>query len=234
VLEVNNVDTFYGKTQAIWDVSLRVDEKEVVALVGANAAGKTTLLNTISGFLRPASGSVEFLGRRIDGLTPHFIVELGISHVLEGGRPFTDMTVLENLEMGAYPYHSWKRREKRLEQVYQVFPYLKARQGQLARTLSGGERQMLAMGRSLMARPKLCMFDEPSYGLAPLMVKELFKIITVLNEQGITILLVEQNVRHALEIANRAYLLENGRIVLEGARELLLDNDHVKKAYLGL
>jgi branched-chain amino acid transport system ATP-binding protein len=234
VLEVNNVDTFYGKTQAIWDVSLRVDDKEVVALVGANAAGKTTLLNTISGFLRPASGSVEFLGRRIDGLTPHFIVELGISHVLEGGRPFTDMTVLENLEMGAYPYHSWKRREKRLEQVYQVFPYLKARQGQLARTLSGGERQMLAMGRSLMARPKLCMFDEPSYGLAPLMVKELFKIITVLNEQGITILLVEQNVRHALEIANRAYLLENGRIVLEGARELLLDNDHVKKAYLGL
>jgi branched-chain amino acid transport system ATP-binding protein len=234
MLEVNNVDTFYGKTQAIWDVSLRVDDKEVVALVGANAAGKTTLLNTISGFLRPASGSVEFLGRRIDGLTPHFIVELGISHVLEGGRPFTDMTVLENLEMGAYPYHSWKRREERLEQVYQVFPYLKARQGQLARTLSGGERQMLAMGRSLMARPKLCMFDEPSYGLAPLMVKELFKIITVLNEQGITILLVEQNVRHALEIANRAYLLENGRIVLEGARELLLDNDHVKKAYLGL
>lgn len=234
MLEVNNVDTFYGKTQAIWDVSLRVDEKEIVALVGANAAGKTTLLNTISGFLRPASGSVQFLGRRIDGLTPHSIVELGISQVLEGGRPFTDMTVYENLEMGAYPYHSWKRREERLEQVYQVFPYLKARQGQLARTLSGGERQMLAMGRSLMARPKLCMFDEPSYGLAPIMVKELFKIIAVLNEQGITILLVEQNVRHALEIANRAYLLENGRIVLEGDRELFLDNDHVKKAYLGL
>ena len=234
MLEVNNIDTFYGKTQAIWDVSLRTDEKEVVALVGANAAGKTTLLNTISGFLRPASGSVEFLGRRIDGLTPHSIVELGISQVLEGGRPFTDMTVYENLEMGAYPYHSWKRREERLEQVYQVFPYLEARQGQLARTLSGGERQMLAMGRSLMARPKLCMFDEPSYGLAPLMVKELFKIITVLNEQGITILLVEQNIRHALELADRAYLLENGRIVLEGDRELFLDNDHVKKAYLGL
>jgi branched-chain amino acid transport system ATP-binding protein len=234
VLEVKNVDTFYGKTQAIWGVSLRVDEKEIVALVGANAAGKTTLLNTISGFLRPASGSVQFLGRRIDGLTPHSIVELGISQVLEGGRPFTDMTVYENLEMGAYPYHSWKRREERLEQVYQIFPYLKARQGQLARTLSGGERQMLAMGRSLMARPKLCMFDEPSYGLAPLMVKELFKIIMVLNEQGITILLVEQNIRHALEIANRAYLLENGRIVLEGAREVFLDNDYVKKAYLGL
>jgi branched-chain amino acid transport system ATP-binding protein len=234
MLEVNSLDTFYGKTQAIWGISLRIDEKEIVALVGANAAGKTTLLNTISGFLRPASGSVEFLGRRIDGLTPHSIVELGISHVLEGGRPFTDMTVRENLEMGAYPYHSWKGREERLEQVYKVFPYLKARQGQLARTLSGGERQMLAMGRSLMSRPKLCMFDEPSYGLAPLMVKELFKIITALHEQGITILLVEQNVRHALEIADRAYLLENGRIALEGACELFLNNDHVKKAYLGL
>jgi len=234
MLKVGNLDTFYGKTQAIWGVSLRIDEKEIVALLGANAAGKTTLLNTISGFLRPASGSVEFLGRRIDGLTPHSIVELGISHVLEGGRPFTDMTVRENLEMGAYPYHSWKGREERLEEVYKVFPYLKARQGQLARTLSGGERQMLAMGRSLMSRPRLCMFDEPSYGLAPLLVKELFKIITALNEQGITILLVEQNVRHALEIADRAYLLENGRMALEGACELFLNNDHVKKAYLGL
>jgi branched-chain amino acid transport system ATP-binding protein len=234
VLEVNNIDTFYGKTQAIWGVSLRVNEKEIVALVGANAAGKTTLLNTISGFLRPASGTVKFLGRRIDGLTPHSIVELGISHVLEGGKPFTDMTVRENLEMGAYPYHSWKVRQERLGQIYQVFPLLKGREGQLARTLSGGERQMLAMGRSLMARPKLCMFDEPSYGLAPIMVKELFKIIAVLNEQGITILLIEQNIRHALEIADRAYLLENGRIVLEGGCELFLDNDYVKKAYLGL
>ena len=234
MLEVNNIDTFYGKTQAIWGVSLRVDEKEIVALVGANAAGKTTLLNTISGFLRPASGSVSFLGRRIDGLTPHSIVEQGISHVLEGGKPFTEMTVRENLEMGAYPYHSWKGREERLGQIFQIFPLLKGREGQLARTLSGGERQMLAMGRSLMARPKLCMFDEPSYGLAPLMVKELFEVIKTLNEQGITILLIEQNIRHALEIADRAYLLENGRIVLEGGRELFLYNDYVKKAYLGL
>jgi branched-chain amino acid transport system ATP-binding protein len=234
MLEVNNVDTFYGKTQAIWGVSLRVDEKEIVALVGANAAGKTTLLNTISGFQRPASGSVKFLDKRIDGLTPHSIVERGISHVLEGGKPFTEMTVRENLEMGAYPYHSWKGREERLGQIYQVFPLLKGREGQLAGILSGGERQMLAMGRSLMSRPRLCMFDEPSYGLAPLMVKELFKIIKALNEQGITILLVEQNIRHALEIADRAYLLENGRIVLEGACELFLDNDYVKRAYLGL
>jgi len=234
MLEVSNLDTFYGKTQAIWGVSLRIDEEEIVAFIGGNAAGKTTLLKTISGFLRPASGSVEFLGRRIDGLTPHSIVELGISYVPEGGKLFTDMTVRENLEMGAYPYHTWKGREERLEQVYQLFPNLKARQGQLARTLSGGERQMLAMGRSLMATPRLCMLDEPSYGLAPLLVKELFKFIVTLNEQGITILLVEQNIRHALEIANRAYLLENGRVVLEGAGERFLQNGHVKKAYLGL
>jgi len=234
MLEVSNIDTFYGKAQAIWGVSLRIDEKEIVALVGANAAGKTTLLNTISGFLRPTSGSVEFLGRRIDGLTPHSIVELGVSYVLEGGKPFAGMTVRENLEMGAYPLHTWKRREERLEQVYQVFPLLKDREGQLAKTLSGGERQMLAMGRSLMARPRLCMFDEPSYGLAPLLVKELFKSIVTLNEQGTTILLVEQNIRHTLEIADRAYLLENGRVVLEGACERFLQNGYVKKAYLGL
>jgi branched-chain amino acid transport system ATP-binding protein len=234
MLEVGSIDIYYGKTQALWGVSLRIDEKEIVSLIGANEAGKTTLLNTISGFLRPASGSVKFLDRRIDGLTPYSIVELGISYVPEGGKPFTEMTVRENLEMGAYPFHTWKRREERLEEVYQVFPLLKGRQGQLARTLSGGERQMLAMGRSLMARPSLCMFDEPSYGLAPLLVKELFKFIITLNERGITILLVEQNVRHALDIADRAYLLENGRIVLEGARELFLHNDHVKKAYLGL
>ncbi len=234
MLEVSHLDIFYGKIQAIWGVSLRVDEKEIVSLVGANEAGKTTLLKTICGMLRPASGSVEFLGSRIDGLTPHSIVELGVSYVPEGGKPFTEMTVRENLEMGAYPYHTWKRREERLEQVYQVFPYLKARERQLARTLSGGERQMLAMGRSLMGKPKFCMFDEPSYGLAPLLVKELFKFIITLNEQGITILLVEQNIRHALEVADRAYLLENGRVVLEGAGELFLNNDHVKKAYLGL
>jgi branched-chain amino acid transport system ATP-binding protein len=234
MLEVSQLDTFYGKTQAMWEVSLSVEEKQIVSLVGANEAGKTTLLKTICGVLRPASGSVTFLGSRIDGLTPHSIVELGVSYVPEGGKPFTDMTVRENLEMGAYPYQAWKHRRKRLEQVYQIFPYLKSREHQLARTLSGGERQMLAMGRSLMARPKLIMFDEPSYGLAPLMVKELFKFIKALNEQGITVLLVEQNIRHALEIADGAYVLENGRIVLEGKSSDLLQNDHIKKAYLGL
>jgi branched-chain amino acid transport system ATP-binding protein len=234
VLVVSNLDTFYGKKQALWDVSLEIREKETVTLVGANEAGKTTLLNTISGLLHPSSGRVEFLGKRIDGVAPHLISELGISQVPEGGKPFSDMTVRENLEMGAYPRSAWAVREERLEEVYHLFPFLKGRRGQSARTLSGGERQMLAMARSLMARPKLCMFDEPSYGLAPLMVKELFNYITKLNGQGITVLLVEQNIRHALRAADRAYLLENGRVVLEGACDLFLNNDHVKKAYLGL
>ena len=234
MLEVTNLDTFYGKTQALWGVSLRIDEGKIGSLVGANEAGKTTLLNTISGLHRPSSGRVEFLGKRIDGIAPHSIVGMGISYVPEGGKPFVEMTVRENLEMGAYSYHSWRNRGELLEQVYRMFPFLKGRERQLAKTLSGGERQMLAMGRSLMARPRLCMFDEPSYGLAPLMVKELFKFIVMLNKQGIAILLVEQNTRHALEIADRAYLLENGRIALEGAPELFLDNDHVRKAYLGL
>lgn len=234
MLVVSKLDILYGKTQALWAVSVGVEEKKIVSLVGANEAGKTTLLNSICGLLKPASGHVEFLGKRVDGLAPHCISEMGISYVPEGGKPFVDMTVTENLEMGAYPHEAWKRRAERLEQVYHLFPFLRLRGGQLARTLSGGERQMLAMGRSLMAGPKLCMLDEPSYGLAPLMVKELFKFITTLNQQGITILLVEQNIRHALEIADRAYLLENGRIVLEGARERFLDNDHVRKAYLGL
>jgi branched-chain amino acid transport system ATP-binding protein len=234
MLTVSDLNTFYGKTQALWGASLEVRKKEIVALVGANEAGKTTLLNTIAGFLRPASGRVDFLDRRIDGLSPHVIAEIGISQVPEGGKPFTEMTVRENLEMGAYPSQSWKKREQRLEEVYRAFPFLKARQKQLARSLSGGERQMLAMGRSLMAKPKLCMFDEPSYGLAPIMVKELFKSIVAMNAQGITILLVEQNIRNALEIADRAYLLENGRITMQGAPDSFLQNDHVKKAYLGL
>lgn len=234
MLVVEHLDTFYGKTQALWDVSLRVEKGEIISLVGANAAGKTTLLKTICGLKRPAAGKVVFLGKRVDGLTPHAIAELGISIVPEGGKPFTEMTVRDNLEMGAYPRRTWKGRRERLEEIYHVFPTLKSRQKQLARTLSGGERQMLAMGRSFMAKPKLCMFDEPSYGLAPILVKELFKNIKVLNMQGITILLVEQNIRHALEIADRAYLLENGRIVMEGAREMFLGSDHIKKAYLGL
>jgi branched-chain amino acid transport system ATP-binding protein len=177
---------------------------------------------------------VEFFGKRIDGLPPHAIVELGISHVPEGGRVFPDMSVRENLEMGAYPLHAWKAKQETLEQVYEIFPVLKERDRQLARTLSGGERQMLAMGRGLMSRPKLCLFDEPSYGLAPLMVSEIFRVLGGLHNQGITVLLIEQNVRHALEIADRAYVLENGRICLQGACGELLESETVKQAYLGL
>ncbi len=234
MLELNAVNTYYGKIRALWDVSLRVDEKEIVALVGANGAGKTTMLNTISGMIHPASGSVQFCGQRIDRLLSYQIVKIGISHIPEGGKPFPDMTVHENLEMGAYHDATWRKREETFEQVYKIFPILKEREGQLARTLSGGERQMLAVGRGLMSRPKLCALDEPSYGLSPILVKEIFNVIKTLRDQGMTLLLVEQNVQQTLEIADRSYVLENGRIVSEGESRELLQNDHIKKAYLGL
>lgn len=234
MLQVSNLDVFYGKSQALRDVSLRVDEKEIVALVGTNGAGKTTLLNTISGLLRPASGSVEFLGKRIDRLVPHKIMKLGICQIPEGRKLFTDMTVRENLEMGAYTSEAWKRRKETLEQVYQVFPVLKERAGQSAKKLSGGEGQMVAIGRGLMSNPRLCMFDEPSYGLAPRLLSEVLEVIKRLREEGITVFLVEQNVRQTLETADRVYVLENGQIVLEGKGKDLLQDELVKKAYLGL
>jgi branched-chain amino acid transport system ATP-binding protein len=234
MLEVSNLDVFYGKSQALRDVSLRVDEGEIVALVGANGAGKTTLLNAISGLVRPASGSVEFLRKRIDRLAPYKIMNLGICQIPEGRKLFSDMTVGDNLEMGAYSSAAWKRRKETLEQVYQIFPVLKERQKQSAKKLSGGERQMVAIGRGLMSNPRLCMFDEPSYGLAPKLFSEVLEVIKHLREQGITILLVEQNVRNTLEVADRAYVLENGRIVLEGKGRDLLQDEKVKKAYLGL
>jgi branched-chain amino acid transport system ATP-binding protein len=234
MLEVCEVTTPYGMTQALWEVCLKVNESEIVALIGSNGSGKTALLNAISGLLTPVSGTIEFLGKRIDGLPPHTIVELGISHVPEGGKVFPEMTVYENLEMGAYPIHAWNEKEQTLEQVYHVFPILKERAGQLARTLSGGERQMLAIGRGLMSKPKLCLLDEPSYGLAPKLVAEIFRVIKELRDRGITIFLVEQNVRNSLETADRAYVLENGRICLEGACDEFLQSDFVRKAYLGL
>ena len=234
MLEVSNISTFYGQIQVLWEICLKISEGEILALVGANGAGKTTLLNTISGVLRPASGSISFLGRRIDGLAPHAIVELGISHIPEGRKLFVDMSVRKNLEMGAYAGRAWKHRKETQEKVFQFFPRLKERGGQIARTLSGGEQQMLAMGRGLMSRPKLCIIDEPSNGLAPRLVQEVFQIIKSLREQGITILLIEQNVRQTLEIADRACVLENGRMALEGCCEDLLKSDHVRKAYLGL
>jgi branched-chain amino acid transport system ATP-binding protein len=223
MLEVKKINTFYGKVQVLWDVSLKVIKKEIVAFIGANGAGKTTLINTISGLVRPASGTIKFLGKNIGGLAPHSIVELGISHIPEGRRLFPDMSIRENLEMGAYLKRAWRQKEETLEHVYQLFPVLQERGGQLARTLSGGEQQMLAMGRGLMSMPKLCIIDEPSNGLAPLMVKEIFEI-----------LLIEQNVRQTLEIADRAYVLENGRVILSGEGKKLLKKDLIKKAYLGL
>jgi len=234
MLRVSNIHVFYGKLEVLSHVSFHVDEKEIVALVGNNGAGKSTLLNTISGLIRPTSGTLEFLGERIDRRPPHQIVKMGISLVPEGGRPFPDMTVHENLEMGAYRPERWKGKDETIGEVHQLFPALKQRARHLAKTLSGGERQMLGMGRSLMSKPKLCMFDEPSYGLAPVLVQDLFKHIKLLNEQGITILVVEQNIRHALELAHRAYVLENGRVVLEGKSDELLRNDHIRRAYLGL
>ena len=234
MLEVSNINTFYGKIQALWEVSLQIKEAEIVALVGANGAGKTTLLNTMSGLLRPASGSIEFLDKRIDGLKPHAIVELGMCRIPEGRRLFPDMSVRENLEMGAYTKRVWKYKQETFDKVYQLFPILKARQGQLARTLSGGEQQMVAMGRGLMSNPTLCMIDEPSSGLAPIVVDDLFNIIEGLRVQGIAIFLIEQNVQKTLEIADRAYVLENGRITLQGESKDLLEEEMIRKAYLGL
>jgi branched-chain amino acid transport system ATP-binding protein len=234
MLEVSNLDTFYGKIQTLWGVSLTINEAEIVALVGANGAGKTTLLNTISGLLRPAAGSIEFLGRRIDGLPSNAIVELGMSHIPEGRKLFPDMSVRENLEMGAYSKRVWKHKQETLDEVYQLFPILKLRQRQLARTLSGGEQQMVAIGRGLMSRPKLCIIDEPSSGLAPMVVDEIFEIIQRLRNQGIAVFLIEQNVQQTLEIAGRAYVLENGRVIRTGQSEKLLQEEFIKKAYLGL
>jgi branched-chain amino acid transport system ATP-binding protein len=234
MLEVSKLNVFYGKSQALHDVSLEIEEKEIVALVGVNGSGKTTLLNTISGLLHPASGSIEFLGQKIDRLAPHKIMNLGICQIPEGRKLFSDMTVGDNLEMGAYSSAAWRQRKETLEQVFQIFPVLKERRGQSSKKLSGGERQMVAIGRGLMSSPRLCMFDEPSYGLAPKLFAEVLQVIKRLRERGITIFLVEQNVRQTLEVADRAYVLENGQIVLEGKGKDLLQNERVKTAYLGL
>jgi branched-chain amino acid transport system ATP-binding protein len=233
MLEINRLNTFYGNIHCLWDVSLNIGEAEIVALIGGNGAGKSTLLNTISGIIQPASGEIHFQGQRIDSRGSHKIVDMGLAQVPEGGRPLLEMSVRENLEMGAYAYRAWQHKAESLKDVFRLFPRLKERENQLARTLSGGEKQMLAMGRGLMSRPKLCMFDEPSYGLAPIIVTEVFQIIKTLRERGITILLVEQNVKRSLEIADRAYVLEKGRIALEGPSSQMFQNEHVREAYLG-
>ena len=234
LLEVKGVDVLYGDVQAVWDVSIKVKKGTIVALVGANGAGKTTLLKTISGIIPAKNGEIFFSGKSLTKLKPQEVVDRGISHVPEGGRVFPDMSVYENLEMGAYAMSAWEQRDETLQQIYKIFPILQDRAGQLARTLSGGERQMLAIGRGLMSKPKLCLLDEPSYGLAPKMVKEIFRVVNQLRDEGITVLLIEQNVRPTLEAADRAYVLENGRISLEGTGKKLLKSSYIRKAYLGL
>lgn len=234
MLEVRSINVSYGNLQVLWDVSLGIGEGEIVAVVGANGAGKTTLLDTIFGLLKPDSGTIEFLGHQLVGRSSHKIGELGLAYVPEGGRPFREMSVRENLEMGAYVSSAWDRRQETIRQVFDLFPRLEERQTQLARTLSGGERQMLAIGRALMSKPKLIVFDEPSIGLAPLLVADLFRVIEGLGQQGITVLIIEQNVKQSLEIADRAYVLESGHITLKGESQQLLQEDAIKKAYLGL
>ncbi len=234
MLRVDGLSTGYGRVQVLWDLSVNVEEGEFVALIGANSAGKTTLLKTISGVMRPWSGTVSFLDKRIDTIHANDIVDLGLSHIPESRKLFTDMSIRENLEMGAYPKRSWKERKDTMQWVFKLFPRLEERKNQLARTLSGGEQQMLAMGRGLMSRPKMVLVDEPSNGLAPKVVSEVFEILKTLHAEGITILLVEQNVRQTLQVADRAYVLENGHLVLQGACSFLQESDHVKKAYLAL
>jgi len=234
LLSVDEINVFYGDLQALWDVSFNVDKGDIVGIVGSNGAGKTTALRAISGLVRPRTGSIQFLGQDLARIPPHRIVELGVAHIPEGRRLFPVYSVMDNLKMGAYTRKQIEKKDETLEWVFELFPILKERRNQQAGTLSGGEQQMLAIGRGLMSRPKLLMLDEPSLGLAPKVVLALFDLITKINEGGITVLLVEQNVRHALQLADRAYVLETGRTVLEGKGEELMDNEHVKKAYLGM
>lgn len=234
MLRVNRLSSGYGKIQALWDVSMTVDEGEIVAVLGANGAGKTTLVKTIVGLLEPTAGMVTFTGRRIEGLDPDAIARMGIAYGPEGGGLFRDMSVEDNLLLGAYHRVAWDKREDTLDMVYRVFDRLEERRKKLARTLSGGERQMLVIGRALMARPTMCIFDEPSIGLSPKLVEESFHVIDQVRDEGITVLLIEQNVQKTLEIADRAYVLERGRVVLEGGRDEILNEELIGKAYLGL
>lgn len=233
LLKVNNIDVFYGAIQALFSVSLEVNKGEIVTLIGANGAGKSTLLKTISGLIRPKSGAIYFEDIDITKRSSMEIVKAGISHVPEGRRVFPEMSVLENLELGAYMRKDNQQVKNDLNLVFEKFPRLYERKNQLAGTLSGGEQQMLAIGRALMARPKLLLLDEPSMGLAPILVNEIFKIIKEINDQGTTILLIEQNAHMALSIADRAYVIETGKIVLSGSAKEVASNADVKKAYLG-
>lgn len=233
-LEVKNIDVFYGDVQVIYDLSLRVEEGEVVSIVGGNGAGKSTLLKTISGLINPAAGEIVFEGSAVHKLPPETIVERGIIQVPEGRRLFTLMTVEDNLMIGAYNSRAEKHTDSTVEEVYGMFPRLRERKSQLAMTLSGGEQQMVAIGRGLMAKPKILMLDEPSLGLAPLLIKNIFEAVRKIADLGLTVVLVEQDVKHSLSMSDRGYVLEHGRVVMEGPAKELMDDPHIKTAYLGL
>lgn len=233
MLTIKDLEVYYGVIQAIKGISFEVNEGEVIALIGANGAGKTTILHTITGLVSAKSGSINFEGNDLVKMPAHKIVSLGMAHVPEGRRIFAELTVYENLKMGAYTRSDKKEIAETLEKIYLRFPRLKERKNQIAGTLSGGEQQMLAMGRALMSHPRIILMDEPSMGLSPIFVSEIFDIIKEISESGTTVLLVEQNAKKALSIANRAYVLETGKIVLEGDAKVLMNDDSVKKAYLG-
>jgi branched-chain amino acid transport system ATP-binding protein len=234
LLKVSTIDTFYGGFQALWNVSLEVKPGEIVALIGANGSGKSTLLDTISGLIRPAKGAIEFEGKNITTLDPFQVVALGISQVPEGRRLFPDLSVLNNLILGSYNWTARPKKEQNFNMVYELFPILEERGNQLAKTLSGGEQQMLALGRGLMASPKLMLIDEMSLGLAPIVINDVYKALRKIRERGITILFVEQNVRRSLDEADRAYIMEAGHVVLSGDVASLREEDEVKKAYFGI
>lgn len=234
MLAVKNLRVQYGAFAALQEVSLSITEGQVVSIVGANGAGKTTLINTISGLLRPVSGQVTFEDKDLLRLEGHVISSIGVAQVPEGRKLFTDMTVYENLLLGSYSSRAKPNREQSMEMVFELFPVLKSRSKQFARTLSGGEQQMLAIGRAVMMRPRLMMFDEPSLGLAPILVQSIFEAILRLKAAGMTIMLVEQNVRQSLQISDYAYVLETGRVVLKGTGREVMDDDHTRKAYLGI
>lgn len=234
MLNVEAIDVFYGDAQALHGVSLTVNQGEIVTLVGSNGAGKSTTLRTVSGLMRPRKGSISLGENRLDKVPAHKVVDLGVAHVPEGRRLFAQMTVQENLNLGAFKTAAWKDREESLERAFRLFPVLKSRASQLAGTLSGGEQQMCAIGRALMSRPQLLMLDEPSLGLAPNLVELIFQVIQEINQSGVTILLVEQNAHLALQIAHRAYVLENGQVSLSGSGQEVAGNEFVRQAYLGL
>jgi branched-chain amino acid transport system ATP-binding protein len=234
LLEISHIDVFYGDVQVVFDLSLKVEEGEVVSIIGGNGAGKSTLLKTISGLMQPSKGEITFEGKPIHHRYPEEVVEAGIVQVPEGRRLFSLMSVQDNLIVGAYNKRADGQKQKTLETVYQLFPRLRERLAQMAMTLSGGEQQMVAIGRGLMALPKLLMLDEPSLGLAPILIKSIFETVRKIADLGTTVLLVEQDVKHSLSLSNRGYVLEHGRAVMEGPAKELLENPHIRSAYLGL